>query len=64
MGPNVYILPFWGYQNRLEPYEKWSEDLRNAISCKKYIFGGNAFFDPKFGQNAHKMGKNGVHCRV
>ena len=34
------------------------------IWSKKKFFEKNAFFDPKIGLFAHKMGQNGVHWGV
>ena len=64
VGPNVYILSFWGYQNHLEPNEKLSEDPRNVISYKNTFLRKTRFFDPKIGLFPHKMGQNGVHWGV
>ena len=64
VGPNVYILSFWRYQNHLDPNEKLSGDPRNVILYNKTLLRKTRFFYPKIGLFAHKLGQNGVHWGV
>ena len=59
VGPNVYILSFWRYQNHLEPNEKWFEHPRNVILYENTYLRKTRFWPqiwPFCTQNGPKWG--------